>query len=84
VLQTNWARLSRETLDIIVVTGDHFTEIQNLLEQAYGKPDTGISSSTFIGNGSSLTYSPQQIGVVLDLTGDTRQTIVSVIGKQKP
>lgn len=84
VVQASWARQSREVQDILVVDGDHFAEVQKRLEQVYGKPDAGISSSAPIGNGRSLTYTPQLIGVVLNLISDSRQTIVSVIGKQKP
>jgi hypothetical protein len=84
VIQANWIYQPRTNQDIIVVDGDRFTELQTVLEQAYGRPDAGINSSTSIGNSRSLTYSPGQIGVVLNLTGDSTQTIVSVMGKQKP
>jgi hypothetical protein len=84
VVQSSWARQSRNILDIIVLHGDHFTEVQKLLEQTYGKPDARIHSSGLDALGHSLTYTPDQIGVVLNLTANYEQTIVSVIAKQKP
>jgi len=68
------------------VSGGHFTEMRKALEQAYGAPDTKLGSSAVapVGSGRALTYSPQQCGVVLNLTADSRQTIVSVMGRQKP
>jgi hypothetical protein len=84
IIQASWICQPRTNQDIIVVDGDRFTELQTFLEQAYGKPDAGIKSSAPIGNGRSLAYSPGQTGAVLILTGDSTQTIVSVIGKQKP
>jgi len=86
VVQANWTQQSREIQDIILVDGDHFAEIQKVLEQAFGAPDTKLGSSTVapVGAGRSLTYSPQQIGVVLNLTADSRQTVVSVMGKKSP
>jgi len=83
-VQGSWVRKSQENLDVIVVDGDHFAEIQTLLRQAYGAPDTTFLSSASIGNGRSVCYTPQQIGVVLNLTADSQLTIVSVIGKPKP
>src|SRR5512133_735016 len=86
VVQANWTHQSREIQDVILVDGDHFAEIQKVLEQAFGAPDTKLGSSTVapVGAGRSLTYSPQQIGVVLNLTADSRQTVVSVMGKKNP
>lgn len=86
VIQANWIRQSRATLDIIVVDGDHFAEIQRLLELACNKPGTGIVPSAGAGgNGHSLTYTPDQIGVLLNLTVAWRkETIVSIMEKQKP
>jgi hypothetical protein len=84
VIQASWIRQSRTNQDIIVVDGDRFTELQTLLEQVYGKPNVGINSSAPIVNDRSLTYSPGQTGVVLNLSGDSTETIVSVMGKQKP
>lgn len=81
--QTNWLRHSQTNLEIFILEGDHFANVQNLLEQACGKPDARIMSSTPIGNGRSITYTPKQIGVLLNLTGNSSQTIVSIIGKQK-
>jgi hypothetical protein len=68
------------------VDGDRFSEVQKFLEQAYGTPDTGLGSSAVapMGGGRVLTYSPQQVGVVLNLTTTSLQTIVSVMGRKKP
>jgi len=85
-IEASWIRGSRTNEDIFVVAGDHFAEVQNLLEQAYGKPDAAIPSSTPAGgHGRSINYSPPQIGVLLNLTVTwDDKTIVSIIGKQKP
>jgi hypothetical protein len=80
----SWVLHSREPQDIIVVDGDHFTEFQKILEQTCGAPDSTIHSSTPVGNGRSLTYTPQLIGVMLNVAGDSRHTIVSVICRRKP
>lgn len=79
-----WVVYSRETEDVIVVAGDHFAEVQRSLEQSCGAPDTTIHSSAYIGNARSITYGPKQIGVMLNLTADSRQTFISVVGKRKP
>jgi hypothetical protein len=84
VVQVSWVRRPLEVQDIIVVEGEHFTEVQKLLAQAYGAPDATVRSSAPVGNGRSLTYTPKQIGVVLNLTAGSGQTFVSVIGRHKP
>jgi len=86
VIQANWIRQSRATQDIIVVDGDHFAEVQRLLELAFSKPGPGIVASAAAGvNGHSLTYTPDQIGVFLNLTVAWRkETIVSIIEKPEP
>jgi hypothetical protein len=68
--------------DIIVISGDHFSEVQAFLQQVYGAPDPRLVRA--VGNAQSITYTPQQTGVVLNLTGDGKQTIVSVMEMQKP
>jgi len=83
VIQSKWMWQSHSIGDNIVIDGDHFTEIQKLLERAYGKPEAGIISTDLNVNGQSLTYTPAQIGVTLNLTFGADLTIVSVIGKQK-
>lgn len=86
VVQAKWIRGSRPNGDIFVLDGDHFEEVQKLLEQAYGKPDAGIhSSSSSGGDCRSIYYTPAQTGVFLNLAStwdDT--TIVSIIGQQNP
>ncbi len=85
-IQAEWTHQSRPMQDIILIPGDHFSEVQAFLRQAYGEPDPKLGSPPVraVGNGQSVTYSPQQIGVVLNLTGDSKQTIVSLMGMQKP
>jgi hypothetical protein len=80
----NWVLHSRETQAIIVANGDHFTEFQESLKQTFGAPDDTIRSPTPVGNGRSLTYTPQQIGVMLNVAGDWTHTIVSIVGRRKP
>jgi hypothetical protein len=84
-VQASWTHQSRDIQDIILVGGDHFAAVQQALEQAYGSPDSKLGSSGVapVGNGRALTYSPQQCGVVLNLTADSKQTIVSVMGKKQ-
>jgi len=83
VIEANWVHHSRENQDLVVVEGDHFTEVQKSLELAYGSPDNEIRSPTPPERSPSLIYTPKQIGVVLSVTADSAQTIVSVIGKRK-
>jgi hypothetical protein len=86
VFQTTWICGSKTNEDIFILDGDHFAQIQNLLQQACGKPDGSIRSSADAGgNCSSTNYAPAQIGVFLNLsrTWDD-STIVSIIGTQKP
>jgi hypothetical protein len=80
----NWVLHSLENQDLIVVDGNHFTELQESLKQTFGAPDSTIRSSTSVGNGRSLTYTPQQIGVLLNVAGDSTHTIVSAVGRRKP
>ena len=84
-IQASWTHQSRDMQDIILVPGDHFAEVQKVLQQIYGAPDTKLGSSAVapVGSGRALTYSPQQCGVVLNLTADSTQTIVSVMGWKK-
>jgi hypothetical protein len=79
----SWVLHSRESEDIIILQGDHFSEVQKILEQTCGAPDSTLVSSAPLGNGRSITYSPKQLGVVLNLTGDWRLTLVSVLGARK-
>jgi hypothetical protein len=85
VVNATWTHQSRDLQDIFLTPTDHFDEIQKVLEQAYGAPDPNRGSSAVapVGNGRALTYSPQQCGVVLNLTAASQQTVVSVMGRQK-
>jgi hypothetical protein len=83
VFQASWICGSLTNEDIFILEGDHFAEIQNVLEQAYGKSEGSIRSSEEAGGDCCTTnYAPARIGVFLNLTrtwDDT--TIVSIIGK---
>ncbi len=81
-IQTSWIHQSRDSQDILVADGDHCAEVQKFLERAYGAPDSSIRSSVPRGNGRSFVYTPKQSGVLLIVTTDSRQTIVSVVGKR--
>jgi len=84
-VQASWTHQSRDLQDIILVSGDHFAAVQEVLEKAYGPPDGKLGSSgpAPLGPGKALTYSAQQCGVVLNLTGDSKQTIVTVMGRKR-
>jgi hypothetical protein len=84
VVQANWIHGSQANEDFIVLDGNHFTQIQDLIERAYGKQDGTIRSDAGV-NGHSITYTPTQISIVLNVTTTwDPKTIVSIIGKQKP
>jgi hypothetical protein len=83
VVQASWIYGSRTNEDIFVLEGDHFVEVQNLLEHAYGKPDGAIHSFAPAGGYCcSINYTPTQIGVFLNLTRALNDmTIISIYGK---
>jgi hypothetical protein len=86
-IQANWLSQTRTNEDVIVLEDDHFTQVQNLFEQAYGKPDGSIFSTNFAGGDCrSISYAPAQIGVFLNLTRTWDDaTIISIVGnKPKP
>src|SRR5262245_39489978 len=86
-IQAEWTHQSRDVEDIIITSGDHFSELKSALEQAYGKPDPALGSSILKpAAGEWVMYSPQQIGAPLCLTGAgvPKQTIITILGKQKP
>ena len=84
-IQTDWVYQSRPLEDIFLITGDHFAEIQGFLQGIYGEPDTKLGSRVVapMGSGRSLTYSADQIGVALNLTGDSKQTIICILGARR-
>lgn len=86
VIQANWISGSRTNEDIFILQGDRFAEVQNLLEQAYGKATEEIPPSKLAGGDCrSINYSPAQAGAFLNLTRALDDnTIVSIIGTQKP
>jgi hypothetical protein len=85
----NWMRYSRDSLDVIVGSQYRFDEWQKLLEQAYGPPNPKHRSDGLvipdmpIGNGRLLVYTPQQLGVMLVVSSNWKETIISIIGKTK-
>src|SRR5262249_1542945 len=90
VIQASWTYQWREAQDIYLLDGDHFAEVQKVLEQVYGKPDAALGSQAEVplGTGRALTYSPQQCGVVLNITAinpgfESAQTFVTVMGRLK-
>lgn len=86
VIHASWLLQTRTNEDVIILDGDHFTQVQNLLEQSYGKADGSICTTNFAGGDCrSINYTPSQIGVFFNLTrtwDDT--TIVSIVGNNKP
>src|SRR5580765_795759 len=44
-IQAEWTHQSRPMEDIILTSGDHFSELKSAFEQAYGKPDPALGSS---------------------------------------
>jgi len=81
-VQAQWTHQTRLNEDIILVTGDRFSEIETFLKQAYGAPDLAPRGSY-----QSRTYSPQQIGVTLNLSGNSKRTFIFILGLpifQKP
>lgn len=82
VSRSEWIYVSRETLDVIVVEGDRFATIQKHLEQVFGAPDTSAHSTSPVGNGRSIAYIPNQIGVAVNLTGNSTHTVLSIIRKR--
>jgi hypothetical protein len=84
VIQASWTQRSESLLELILLEGDHFAETAKCLQHIYGAPDTALRSSAPECNGRSVTYTPQQIGTVLNLTGDSGLTVVSVMSKNKP
>lgn len=83
VSRSDWICVSREALDVIVLEGGRFETIRRLLEQVLGAPNADVRSSSPIGNGRSLTYSLNQNGAVLNLTGSSTHTILSVLGNRR-
>ena len=85
-IQAEWTHQSWPMFDMIVIPGDQFSEVQTFLRQAYGEPDPKLASlpARAVGRGQSVAYSAQRIGIVLILTGNSKQTVVSLMGVQKP
>jgi hypothetical protein len=81
-VQAHWTHQARLNEDIILITGDHFSEIETFLSQAYGAADFARGGSCQL-----RTYSPQQMGVTLNLSGNAKRTFISILGSpifQKP
>ncbi len=85
VIQTTWTYQERDVEDIILADGDHFAEVQKILEQAYGAPNKELGSLPIsLLSGQLIVYSPRQAGVMLELAGSSSQTIVTVMGRSRP
>jgi hypothetical protein len=82
-IPVQWTYQFRPVEDIVLVAGDHFSEVRSFLKNAYGEPDSSAASSPFhpMGLGQSGWYGPKQIGVTLNLTGDARQTVICILGQ---
>jgi hypothetical protein len=80
VIHGEWTYMWQEKFDTIAMAGDHFSEIQKFLEQAYGVPDTHLGSKAAapMREGRFLGYSPQQIGAGLGLWAGKESTFVTV------
>lgn len=81
-IQAETVCLSRPNQDVFVVRGDRFSELQRLFEQLFGAADPTIHSSSPVGNGRSLVYTPTQTGVFLIITGNPNLTILSIMTSQ--
>jgi len=57
-VQAQWTHQVSLNEDIILTTGNHFSELETFLKQVYGAPDFARGGSYQL-----RTYSPQQIGV---------------------
>ena len=87
-LQAEWTHQGSPLEDIIAVSGDHFDEVQAFLKQAFGEPDRALGSIPVSSVGGSSTrqgvYSGRQIGVGLNFSGDSKNTVICIIGAPKP
>jgi len=76
VSRSDWIRVSRQPVDVLVLEGDRFATIQKILEQVLGAPDASVHSNSPVGNGRSITYTPNQIGAALNLTANSTNTVL--------
>jgi hypothetical protein len=74
-VKVQWTYQFRPNEDIVVVAGDHFSEVRSFLRQACGEPDPNSGSA------NSVWYRPKEIGVGLNLTGAANQTVICILGR---
>ncbi len=72
---------------LIFVSGDRFSEIQSLLNAAFGEPDPAQGSTPVkaIDSESRMGwYSAEQIGVSVQFVGWTNRTHLNILGRARP
>ena len=79
-VQLQWSYCFRPHEDIIHLSGDHFSQIQSFLRQAYGDPDTNSGIAPIPpGSKPAIRYLPSQIGgVLLSLSGGDNRTDILI------
>jgi hypothetical protein len=86
-LQAEWTLQANLVEDMIFVPGDHFDEIHSFLSRAFGELDhtkgSLAVSTNSLGTRSGF-YSVQQAGLGLQFTGDSKQTVICILGPAKP
>jgi hypothetical protein len=85
----DWTYSYHTLQDLLLIPENRFTEMRSFLEQIYGEPNLFLGSQpsrelqgcTILSQ--SVSYARLQIGVALSLFGDSKQTLVKIIGVQK-
>jgi hypothetical protein len=86
-IQAEWTVKANLVEDVIFVPGDHYDEIQAFLTRAFGELDRSKGSFTVTTNSSGIRsgfYHLQQAGLGLQFTGDSKQTVICILGPAKP
>jgi hypothetical protein len=87
-LQAQWICQSEPTGDTVIISGSRFDEVQAFLKTAFGEPDRSLGSSPVSSAGGferrQAIYSVNRIGVGLILAGDSKNTMICIIGAPKP
>jgi hypothetical protein len=86
-VQAQWACESKPSADNIIVSGHRFAEILVFLKQAFGEPDRCLDSQPNAAAGDferhQAIYGVNRIGVGLILAGDSKDTLICIIGTRK-
>jgi hypothetical protein len=96
-IQAKWTQLSVKGCDMLTVSGDHISEIGNVLAAAFGAPDPRLGSIAVapvrvlsgphkgepVGNMRMLMFGARQCGVVLTVEGDSKETKVLIMRESK-